>query len=44
MLKETRIFKELEYLRWVSNVMLVKKACDLARICESITNVNDAYL
>lgn len=42
MAKETRIFKEVDYLKWLSNVMLVKKTCGSSQICMAFTDLNGA--
>lgn len=41
-LKETRIVKEIEYPKWLSNVVLVKKACGLALMYIDFTTSNYA--
>lgn len=42
MAKETRIFKEVDYLKWLSNVVLVKKTCGSPQICMAFTDLNSA--
>lgn len=42
-LKETGIISEVDYPKWLSNIVLVKNMCDLAWMCIAFIDVNDAF-
>lgn len=42
-LRETIVVREVDYLKWLSNVMLVKKAYGESRMCVDFIAINEAY-
>ena len=40
----TRFIKEIQYLEWLSNVVVVLKKNSKSRVCVDYTNLNDACL
>lgn len=43
MLKEKKIVKEVDYLKWLSNVVLVKKARGSSRMCMTFIDLHYAF-
>ena len=43
-LLEAELIKEIQYLEWLSNVVVVPKKNDKWRVCVDYTNLNDACL